>query len=1059
MMHDSIHWRLTTGLILLAGVVLSTCGGGVDSASAAPSTDSAKAIIEASGIKGGLVVVIGCGNARLLEDLHKAGPYLIHGLDDDPAKVAAARKRLLGRNIYGPVTVSTVNDRLLPYVDSLVNMIVLTGETRIPPAEMTRTLCPKGVIVDVRKAEIKISSKHGTAKLDEWTHYLYDATNNAVSKDTLVGPPHGIRWTCGPKYARSHEHMASVSAMVSAGGRIFYIIDEGPISSVYMPPKWSLIARDAFSGVLLWKKPITNWESHLRGFRSGPPEIGRLLVARGQKVYVALGYAKPVSVLDAATGKETATLPGTGGARELLLAGKRLYVLADDMTSDEYDQRKKWIDQTVPKLEIIWRFPRTPVRMYGTQRIAAINTATGKLLWKRQFKEPGEIMPTTLAIDAGKVCLQTISHVVCLNASDGKDAWAAARPVAKNRWAWSTPTLVIHDGVVLTIDRAAKDNVGKSPPDKGSKWIISSGGKTTVQKAEMYAFALDSGKKLWTAPYFENYNVPQDVFVINGAVWTGAMRRGVDPGFTQGRDLKTGKITATITAQKGWGHHRCYRNKATVRWIIMGRGGMQFVDPKGGPNRNVGWARGACQYGIMPANGLIYTPQHSCACNPESLITGLNALSPQSSAQKGPLPLQTGRAFGKISGIKFSSSKTDWPTYRKDARRSAYQDLPAPRKPHIAWTTKLHAPITAPVSAGGAVFVAETDRHTLCAMSAADGRRLWTFTADGRIDSPPTLSAGLCVFGTRNGAVYCLRASDGALVWRFGVSAGDRRIFSYGQVESVWPVHGSVLVDGARVYFAAGRSSSSDGGIHLLVLELKTGKVVVKTDVHTSRGAGPRIRRQMLPDILSLEKGAIWMRGMGVDKNLKPVEDATHLFAPRGFLDDTWWHRTYWIYGEKIEGGYTHWPDAGNVSPSGRLLAFDGGRFIYGYGRMAYRMGGGHVKPDMTGNYKLFAEIIPKHPQKKRTITWTAQLPFVARAIVLTRDAVLAAGGKSPTETPENHGPGTFWAASRENGAKTASCALPAPPVLDGMAITDAGVFVSTIDGAVIRLKTGNREN
>ena len=50
----------------------------------------------------------------------------------------------------------------------------------------------------------------------------------------------------------------------------------------------------------------------------------------------------------------------------------------------------------------------------------------------------------------------------------------------------------------------------------------------------------------------------------------------------------------------------------------------------------------------------------------------------------------------------------------------------------------------------------------------------------------------------------------------------------------------------------------------------------------------------MFPDILSVEKGAVWMRGLGVDKNLARVEDKPHLFAPRGFLDDSWWHRTYW---------------------------------------------------------------------------------------------------------------------------------------------------------------------
>jgi outer membrane protein assembly factor BamB len=1041
MSQHTIRRKLTIAAFCLAAG-WSACGA---------RAERSDAIIKACGVKGGLVVVIGCDDPSLLANLHQAGPYLVRGLDTDAKKIATSRKLLLQHNIYGPVAVSLLRNRRLPYVDSLVNMIVIADDTRIPDEEMKRVLCPGGVIADISAGGVKITRKIRSAKLDEWTHYLYDATNNAVSKDTVIAAPQGIRWTAGPKYARSHEHFASVSAMVTTAGRMFYIIDEGPISSVYSPPKWRLVARDAFSGVLLWKKPIANWESHLRGFRSGPPEIGRVMLAKGDRVYVSMGHTEPVSVLDAATGKQIATLDKTGGARELLLSGGVLYVLADDMSAEAHAERKEWIKRAWPKLEIWYRFPRTPVRMYGKQRIVAINAASGKTLWQRQFKEPGEIMPATLAADKGKVCLQTITHTVCLNATDGKDAWRSPRPVARKRLGWSTPTLVMHDGVVLTIDRTARKNEKTDPAMKGSKWIISSGGDEIVQKAQMIAFSADSGKRIWTAPYFENYNAPQDVFVIDGAVWTGAVRRGADPGFTHARDLKTGKITKTIPAQKGWGHHRCYRNKATVRWIIMGRGGMQFIDPKGAPGsgRNASWARGGCQYGVMPANGMIYTPQHSCACSPESLITGLNALTPKSSTQKAAPLLEKGPAFGsRVSNLKSSlpnPKSKGWPTYRKDAARSGFQDLPAPTKPQVAWKTKLQAPITAPVSAGGMVFVAEIDRHNLCALNADDGKRVWIFTADGRIDSPPTISGGLCLFGTRNGAVYCLRASDGAMVWRFGVSATARRIFSYGQTESAWPVHGSVLVDGPRVYFAAGRSSFSDGGIRLFALDTKTGKVINKTNVHSARGPGPKIHRRVLPDILSLENGNIWMRAMGVDKNLQLVADAPHLQAPRGFLDDTWWHRTYWIYGAKVGGGYTHWPDSGNAVPAGRLLATDGGKLIYGYGRMAYRKGDGHVRPNMIKDYKLFAEIMPQASDKKRQIKWTAQLPFVARAIVLTRDGLLIAGGKSSA--------GLFWIASRKDGSKMAACAIPAPPILDGMAMTGAGVFVSTINGTVIRIR------
>ena len=97
-------------------------------------------------------------------------------------------------------------------------------------------------------------------------------------------------------------------------------------------------------------------------------------------------------------------------------------------------------------------------------------------------------------------------------------------------------------------------------------------------------------------------------------------------------------------------------------------------------------------------------------------------------------------------------------------------------------------------------------------------------------------------------------------------------------------------------------------------------------------------------------------------------------------------------------------------------------------------------------------------PTHGARIKWAVGLPFVARSVVLTRDALLVAGGKSPTESAERHGPGAFWVASRDDGSKRAACPLPAPRVLDGMALTDAGVFISTIAGSVVCLRAKNDE-
>ena len=83
--------------------------------------------------------------------------------------------------------------------------------------------------------------------------------------------------------------------------------------------------------------------------------------------------------------------------------------------------------------------------------------------------------------------------------------------------------------------------------------------------------------------------------------------------------------------------------------------------------------------------------------------------------------------------------------------------------------------------------------------SRKTGESQWTFTAGGRIDSPPAFYRGLLIFGSRDGWVYSLRADTGELAWKF-CDLPDRRLMAaHGQLESVWPVHGAVLIrDGVR---------------------------------------------------------------------------------------------------------------------------------------------------------------------------------------------------------------------------------------------------------------------
>jgi len=54
--------------------------------------EQASRILDESGIKGGLVVHLGCGDGKLTAALRANDSYLVHGLDEDAQNVRKARE-------------------------------------------------------------------------------------------------------------------------------------------------------------------------------------------------------------------------------------------------------------------------------------------------------------------------------------------------------------------------------------------------------------------------------------------------------------------------------------------------------------------------------------------------------------------------------------------------------------------------------------------------------------------------------------------------------------------------------------------------------------------------------------------------------------------------------------------------------------------------------------------------------------------------------------------------------------------------------------------------------
>jgi len=153
------------------------------------SNRQAARILETTRIKGGLIVHIGCGEGTLTAALRAGDAYTVHGLDRDADNVAKAREYVQTRGLYGPVSVDRLDGHRLPYIDNLVNLVVLEEGNNISMDEVMRVLAPNGVVCVNRPRELPTTTKHWPAEMDEWTHYLHGPDGNPVADDSAVAPP------------------------------------------------------------------------------------------------------------------------------------------------------------------------------------------------------------------------------------------------------------------------------------------------------------------------------------------------------------------------------------------------------------------------------------------------------------------------------------------------------------------------------------------------------------------------------------------------------------------------------------------------------------------------------------------------------------------------------------------------------------------------------------------------------------------------------------------------------------------------------------------------------
>ena len=609
--------------------------------------------------------------------------------------------------------------------------------------------------------------------MDVWSHPRHAADGNAVSQDTLVGPPDRVRWVAAAT--------SEVEGMVTAGGRNFY---------------GRILARDSFNGLRLWhrdlrKKAANNPEDF------SLPKLGST-VARpiaSERLLFAVMQNRPVA-LNAATGEISVEFGDMLNPTTVIHAGSR--VIAADEGS-----------------------------------VRAFDPENGQEIWKFAAPDPRNVITdgNVTAFIQGRLRRGDKAEAVALDAKNGKPKWR------RKDFAWlsrTTRTVLAKGQLVFEVSTFNDDDDGNG----------------------IHVVSSETGEHRWSKHYPPGMNhrrqaramfLENDLWILHGGKVNTSDKttKTRKPVQISALNPFTGETRVTYPA----GLTHCFPPVATPNFMFAGE--LDMTNLKSGEviaNR-ITKANCSRENGWVPANGLVYTTPKHCTCWP--MLRGFVAMA-AATGEDSPanLPPEEIDFLFEEGPAKFDPDaadpqKHDWPLYRHDRWRSASAETPGPASLKRQWSVSLNpeaetelsgpilhdwkenpvvkAPLSAPTIANGMAYVTRPNAHELIAIDTSSGEVRWRFTANGRLDTPPAIHRGLCLFGSAAGWVHALRADTGELVWRLRAAPTDERIVAYGQVESPWPVPGAVLIMDETAYFAAGRQPLADGGILVFALDPVTG--------------------------------------------------------------------------------------------------------------------------------------------------------------------------------------------------------------------------------------------